>query len=95
MGDPYFDLANFAVNHELDDRERGELLRAYGEPVTPETRATLDLMRFMSDFREAMWGVVQGVVSELDFDFGGYAAQHFERLGRTAAEPAFRAAVER
>ena len=48
-------------------------------------------MRFMSDFREAMWGVVQGVVSELDFDFGGYADQHFERLGRTAAEPAFRA----
>jgi thiamine kinase-like enzyme len=95
MGDPYFDLANFAVNHELDDGQRGELLRAYGEPVTPETRATLDLMRFMSDFREAMWGVVQGVVSELDFDFDDYAAQHFERLGRTAAEPAFRAAVER
>ena len=31
-------------------------------------------MRFMSDFREAMWGVVQRVVSELDFDFAGYAA---------------------
>ena len=26
-------------------------------------------MRFMSDFREAMWGVVQQAVSELDFDF--------------------------
>ncbi len=26
-------------------------------------------MQFMSDFREAMWGVVQRVVSELDFDF--------------------------
>ena len=30
-------------------------------------------MRFMSDFREAMWGVVQQAVSELDFDFDGYA----------------------
>ena len=29
----------------------------------------LELMLFMSDFREAMWGVVQGAVSELDFDF--------------------------
>jgi hypothetical protein len=95
MGDPYFDLANFSVNHELDADERDALLRAYGEPVTPETRATLDLMRFMSDFREAMWGVVQGVVSELDFDFDDYAAQHFARLERTAAEPQFRAAVER
>ena len=40
----------------------------------------LELMRFMSDFREAMWGVVQRRVSELDFDFDGYAAEHFERL---------------
>ena len=89
MGDPYFDLANFAVNHELDDRERGEFLRAYGEPDARDP-ATLDLMRFMSDFREAMWGVIQGVVSELDFDFGGYAAQHFERSA--ARQPSRRSA---
>ena len=42
-------------------------------------------MLFMSDFREAMWGVVQGAVSELDFDFGGYAAEHFARMEATAA----------
>ncbi len=44
-------------------------------------------MRFMSDFREAMWGVVQSAVSELDFDFDAYATEHFERLradGRVA-----------
>ena len=46
-------------------------------------------MRFMSDFREAMWGVVQGVVSELDFDFGDYADRHFDRLRETAADPRF------
>jgi len=51
-------------------------------------------MRFMSDFREAMWGVVQTAVSGLDFDFAGYAAEHFERLERTAAEPSFRAALD-
>ena len=50
-------------------------------------------MRFMSDFREAMWGVVQQAISTLDFDFAGYAAEHFERLQRTAAEPRFRAAL--
>ncbi len=38
------------------------------------TRRPLELMRFMSDFREAMWGVVQSAVSELDFDFDAYAA---------------------
>ena len=43
----------------------------------------------MSDFREAMWGVVQSAVSELDFDFAAYAAEHFERLRRTAGSSAF------
>jgi hypothetical protein len=50
-------------------------------------------MRFMSDFREAMWGVVQATVSELDFDFAGYADDHFARLERTAAEPGFQVAL--
>jgi hypothetical protein len=47
----------------------------------------------MSDFREAMWGVVQAAVSELDFDFAAYADEHFARLERTAAEPSFQAAL--
>ena len=50
-------------------------------------------MRFMSDFREAMWGVVQSAVSELDFDFDAYASEHFERLRRTAESSAFVAAL--
>jgi hypothetical protein len=37
-------------------------------------------MRFMSDFREAMWGVVQQGISQLDFDFVAYSDEHFERL---------------
>ncbi|HET9289103.1 MAG TPA: phosphotransferase [Gaiella sp.] len=95
MGDPFFDLANFSINHELDAGARAVLLAAYAGDAHPDALAALDLMRFMSDFREAMWGVVQSVVSELDFDFDGYAAEHFERLERTAAEPAFVAALGR
>jgi hypothetical protein len=41
----------------------------------------------VSDAREAAWGVVQGSISELDFDFGDYAAQHFGRLDRNASDP--------
>ena len=44
----------------------------------------------MSDFREAMWGVVQSAVSDLDFDFDDYAAKHFDRLRETAADPRVR-----
>jgi thiamine kinase-like enzyme len=94
MGDPFFDLANFAVNHELDDDEQRELLAAYGGEVRDRDVATLRVMRFMSDFREAMWGVVQQGISELDFDFVAYANEHFERLARIAAEPDFLEARE-
>ena len=42
-------------------------------------------MRLMSDFREAMWGVVQQAISTLDEDFEAYAAKHFDRLLANAA----------
>ncbi len=90
MGDRYFDLANFAVNNELGEAGELALLRDYfAEQPTAGRVASLRLMKFMSDFREAMWGVVQSVVSELDFDFDGYAAKHFARMLQTAAEPDF------
>jgi thiamine kinase-like enzyme len=93
MGDVFFDLANFSVNHELDGEQRDALLAAYFGAVRPPDRRVLELMRYMSDFREAMWGVVQSAVSELDFDFAAYADEHFARLDRTAAEPSFQSAL--
>jgi thiamine kinase-like enzyme len=93
MGDRFFDLANFSINHELDaDASQAFLVAYFGELREPDVEA-LELMRFMSDFREAMWGVVQSAVSELDFDFDGYASEHFERLRRTAESRSFRAAL--
>jgi thiamine kinase-like enzyme len=93
MGDVFFDLANFSINHELGQEERKALLLAYSGGVSREEERALELMRFMSDFREAMWGVVQTIVSELDFDFVAYASEHFERLERTAAGPEFQNAL--
>ena len=93
MGDRFFDLANFSINHELDAAQSETLVAAYFEEVRSADIEALELMRFMSDFREAMWGVVQSAVSELDFDFAAYASEHFERLEQTAASPAFAAAL--
>jgi thiamine kinase-like enzyme len=90
MGDPFFDLGNFAVNHELTEESEQALLSAYGSNDVD----ALVLMRFMSDFREAMWGIVQFAISELDFDFAAYADEHFERLARTAADPRFLSALQ-
>jgi thiamine kinase-like enzyme len=94
MGDRFFDLANFAVNHELGEEGESALLEAYFGEERAGDAAHLRVLRFMSDFREAMWGVLQQGISELDFDFVDYAAQHFARMERTAESDAFRAALE-
>jgi thiamine kinase-like enzyme len=90
MGDARFDLGNLSVNNGFDEATDERLLRAYhGEPPSDAQRAALKLMRVLSDAREGAWGVVQGAISALDFDFAGYASEHFERLRATVAEPEF------
>jgi thiamine kinase-like enzyme len=80
MGDRFFDLGNLAVNNAFEAADEERLIAAYfGEP-SARRLAALRLMRVMSDFREAMWGAVQDVVSELDFDYARYRDEHFERL---------------
>jgi thiamine kinase-like enzyme len=90
MGHRMFDLGNLAVNNEFDDTTEQRLLEAYfDEPPSPARRAALALMRIMSDAREAAWGVVQEAISELEFDFAGYARRHFARLAQAAGDPSF------
>lgn len=88
MGHRLFDLGNLAVNNDFDGDSRDRLLTAYfREPPTPGRRAALRLMMLVSDAREAAWGVIQGCVSELEFDFGQYADEHFARMLRGADDP--------
>jgi thiamine kinase-like enzyme len=90
MGDRYFDLGNLSVNNGLSEEDDERLLAAYwDEPCTSRRFAALRLMRAMSDVREALWGVVQGAVSELDFDYAAYAEEHLARLSGTVADPRF------
>ena len=105
MGNRWFDLGNFAVNNELGPAEEEEFLAAYlgnaylgtadpDAPPAPADLAALRLMRLMSDFREAMWGVVQVAISDLDFDFAGYATRHFDRLLAAIDGDGFEALLE-
>jgi thiamine kinase-like enzyme len=90
MGDPRFDLGNLAVNNGFEDADEERLLAAYYGCVPSDSqRACLKLMRVLSDAREAAWGMVQRVLSTLEFDFDGYATEHFERLQAAVAGPQF------
>ena len=67
------------------------LLECYwGEPCTRRRLATVRLMRIMSDLREAMWGVVQPAISELDFDFADYARGALRARAGRVRGPALR-----
>jgi thiamine kinase-like enzyme len=95
MGDPFFDLGNFSINHQLSPDEDAILLAAYDgiEEPRADRAARLTLMRVVSDFREAMWGVLQQGISSLDVDFVAYAGEHFDRLLANATTPAFERAL--
>jgi thiamine kinase-like enzyme len=95
MGSRWFDLGNFAVNNELGPAEEEAFLTAYlGAPPATADLAALRLMRLMSDFREAMWGVVQRAISDLDVDFEQYATKHFDRLLAATDAPEFESLLE-
>jgi thiamine kinase-like enzyme len=93
MGDPFFDLGNFSINHELTAEEDAILLTAYDGEVRERRLARLTLMRVVSDFREAMWGVLQQGVSTLDVDFVAYATAGFDRLLTNAGTERFERAL--
>lgn len=80
MGDVYFDLANFAMHHELSDPQDEGLLRSHFGKVTDSAFARLKLMRIVAELREGMWCMVGVNVSSVEFDFMGYAATHFDRF---------------
>jgi thiamine kinase-like enzyme len=88
-GDPFFDLGNLSINNALSDKAQERLLALYFGGPTDAHRARLKLMRIMSDFREAMWGVVQQGLSTLDIDYVEYATKHFDRLSTTMADLSF------
>ncbi len=87
MGDPFFDLGNFAVHHQLTDEEERVLLEAYLGHVTLGAVARLKLMKIISDLREAMWAMVQITISTLDYDFVGYGRKHFDRYTAQLQDP--------
>ena len=89
MGDIFFDLGNFAVQHDFNDAQDEMLLKAYFGQPTNSQRAHQKLMKTMSDLREAMWSLVQMGVSKLDFDYAEYGRKYFGRFEESASSSDF------
>ena len=91
MGDPYFDLGNFAVNQKLDDSGCETVVRLYTRETRDADLAHLHLMRVASDLRESFWGFLQSGISTLDFDYLDYAKKHLGRFLDNASKARFNA----
>ncbi|MDX6641784.1 MAG: hypothetical protein QOF12_2795 [Solirubrobacteraceae bacterium] len=76
MGDPYFDLGNLSAMNGFDVTDDVELVTAYLGHCDEPDIARVRLQRAAAEYREGMWGVVQQVLSDIDFDFAGYAEEH-------------------
>ncbi len=87
MGDPYFDLANFAIYHCPTDTAETGLLRAYFGEVRSGPLARLKLLRAVAELREAMWYVAARQIAPERSDFNDHAQTHFSRY-RTALRDA-------
>jgi thiamine kinase-like enzyme len=92
MCDRFYDLGDLAASINLDtDGERLLLATYFGEEPGPQRLATIKLMRFLSELVEAVWGLVESGVSELDVDFAGYARDHAAKLNALGGDPQFAA----
>jgi thiamine kinase-like enzyme len=80
MGDAFFDLANFSSNHILSEMQDQWMLKCYFDDLKPAHWAHLQIMKVMSDLREACWGFVQIGISKLDFNFREYADKFYTRV---------------
>lgn len=76
MTDPFFDLGNLAVNNNFSPKAERALLHHYIGRVDEALIAMLQLMKMVSELREAMWGVLQLAISDLEIDFAQYATDH-------------------
>lgn len=90
MGDRFFDLGNFSAQHGFDEEQAELLLREYFGAPTQAQRARLQLMKIMSDMREAMWAMVQCNVSQIEFDYVGYGQKYFDRIEAAAKGKSYR-----
>ncbi len=85
MGNPLFDLAGFSANCGYSEAHDIELLESYRGEIRRHDLYELRVLKAASLLRDALWGVVQTVASDLDVDYREYARFHFEKFRENLA----------
>jgi thiamine kinase-like enzyme len=80
--DPCFELGDTAQECGYDAEQRSILCEAYFGVLRPDRLARMELQALMADVGWTLWAAIQASISEIDFDFWGWAE---ERWGRATA----------
>ena len=77
--DPCFELGNTSQELQFDEAHIVELCSAYFGHASPARIARMKLNMIMSDVGWGLWAAIQAKISQIDYDFWGWA---IERWGR-------------
>lgn len=77
--DPTFELGNTCQEMQFDEARIREVCTAYFGEATPARIARMKLNMIMSDVGWGLWAAIQAKVSEIEFDFWGWAIERWSR----------------
>jgi thiamine kinase-like enzyme len=87
--EPSFELGNVWSESNLSPGQLEELVaHYYGEPLRNKV-ARARLWGLMSKYGWTLWGSIQAGISDLDFDFWGWAMEKYERAAEELDGPLF------
>ncbi|MBI2763844.1 MAG: phosphotransferase family protein [Chloroflexi bacterium] len=87
--DPTFEIGNTAQELGFDEARLWELVGAYFGGATPALVARCRLQMIMSDVGWTLWAAIQARISQIDYDFWGWAVERWARAAAMIDGPDF------
>ena len=87
--DPTFELGNTAQELGFDEERQIELCAAYFGEATPALLARMRLQMIMSDVGWTLWAAIQARISDIEYDFWGWAEERWARASAAIDGPNF------
>jgi thiamine kinase-like enzyme len=92
--DPTFELGNTAQELGFDEPRLVELIAGYFGAPTPALLARCRLQMILSDVGWTLWAAIQARISDIDYDFWGWAVERWTRAEAMLDGPDFEAWLE-
>jgi thiamine kinase-like enzyme len=77
--DPCFELGDTAQECGYDQELRAVLCETYFGELRDDRLARMELQALMADVGWTLWAAIQATISDIDFDFWGWAVERWDR----------------